>query len=123
MKSLGRNKITVWYALVDSETETYDSYGNLTGSPKLTYKTAVRTRMVYGARTGSISLTPHGLEENYNIQLMTDDMACPVTVGTIVWIGTTPMDGNGNPVPHTHVVGATIPTFNSITYRLIEVAR
>ena len=123
MKVLGRNKIDVWYALVEKETETYDSYGNLTGSPTLTYKSAVRTRMVWGARNGIISATPHGLEENYSIQLLTDDTACPVTVGTIIWIGTTPVDGDGNAVPHTHVVSAVIPTFNSITYRLTEVVR
>ena len=29
MRSLGRNKIDVWYALVDKETDTYDAYGNL----------------------------------------------------------------------------------------------
>lgn len=123
MKVLARNKITVYYALVDSETDTYDEYGNLTGSPKLTYKSAVRTRMVLGARTGVIALTAHGLEENYDLQLMTDDMSCPITAGTIIWIGTTPLDGNGNAVPHTHVVTATIPTLNSITIRLAEVAR
>ena len=123
MKVLGRNRIDVWYALVDKETDTYDAYGNLTGSPKLSYKTPVKTRMVYGARQGGISLTPHGLEENYTIQMMTDDMNCPVTVGTILWIGLTPTDSQGNAVPHTHVVGAVIPTFNSITYRLTEVVR
>lgn len=123
MKVLSRNCISVYYALVASETDTTDAYGNLTGSPKLTYQDAVRTRMVLGARQGFISSTPHGLEENYSIQLMTDDMSCPITVGTIVWIGVTPLDGNGDPVPHTHVVTATIPTLNSITIRLAEVAR
>lgn len=123
MKSLARNKITVYYALVDTETDTYDAYGNLTGSPRLTYQSPVRTRLVYGARTGSIISTPHGLEENYFIQLMSDDMACPITVGTILWLDKTPMDGSGNNVPHTHVVSAVIPTLNSITYRLTEVAQ
>ena len=123
MKILARNCITIYYALVDTETDTYDKYGNLTGSPTLTYQQPIRARMAFGARTGGISLTPHGLEENYDQRLMTDDMSCPITVGTIVWIGTQPLDGNGNAVPHTHVVAAVIPTFNSITYRLSEVAR
>ena len=123
MKVLGRNKINVWYALVDKETDTYDSYGNLTGSPTISYKTPVKTRMVWGARSGYISSTPHGLEENYFVRLMTDDTDCPVTVGTIVWLFCEPTDAQGDAVPHTHVVSAVIPTFNSISFHLTEVVR
>ena len=122
MKTLKRNHITVYYALVSTETDTYDEYGNLTGSPTISYGNPIRARMVWGARSGNISLTAHGLEENYIQTLMTDDTCCPMTTGSIVWIHKTPMDGNGNPVPHTHVVTAVIPTFNSITYRVQEVA-
>lgn len=121
MKILARNRIRIFYALVETETDTYDEYGNLTGSPSLTYGQPIPARMTYGARTGGIALTAHGLEDNYDIQLMTDDMTCPITKGTIVWLGVCPMDSNGNMVPHTHVVSATIPTLNSITIRLAEV--
>ena len=123
MKVLGRNKICVWYALASGETDTYDSYGNLTGSPKLSYLPPVHTKMVLGARQGFISSTAHGLEENYSIRLMTDDMNCPITVGTIVWLGVMPYDAQGEAVPYTHVVNAVVPTFNSISYRLSEVQR
>jgi hypothetical protein len=122
MKTLKRNHITIYYALAETETDTYDEYGNLTGSPHITYGDPIRTRMVWGARSGGISVTAHGLEENYSQVLMTDDTSCPMTIGSIVWIHKTPMDGQGNAVPHTHVVAAVVPTFNSITYRLQEVA-
>lgn len=123
MKVLSRNCKTIYYALVETDTDTYDEYGNLTGSPALTYGNPAPKRMACGARTGSISLTPHGLEENYDLRLMTDDTSCPITTGTIIWVDRTPMDGDGNSQPHTHVVTAVIPTFNSITYRLAEVAQ
>lgn len=123
MKILARNTIRIFYALVDMEEDTYDEYGNLTGSPHLTYKDPVPARMTYGARTGGIALTAHGLEDSYDLQLMTDDMSCPIGKGTIVWIGVCPMDGEGKMTPHTHVVTATIPTLNSITIRLAEVAQ
>lgn len=122
MKTLKRNHITVYYALASAETDTYDEYGNLTGCPQITYGDPVRARMVWGARSGNIALTAHGLEENYVQTLMTDDTSCPMTTGSIVWLHTTPLDGDGNPVPHTHVVSAVIPTFNSVTYRVTEVA-
>lgn len=123
MKVLKRNCITVYYALVDTETDTYDEYGNLTGSPTLTYQAPVRTRMAFGTRNGSIAITAHGLEENYQQTLLTDDLHCPITTGTILWIGTSPMNGNGEMVPHTHIVSAVIPSLNNIAYRLREVAQ
>lgn len=123
MKVLARNCISVYYALVDSESDTYDAYGNLTGCPKLTYKTPIRARMAFGVRNGGISLTPQGLSNSYEQTLITDDLSCPITDGTIIWIGVTPMDGNGNLVPHTHVVTGIFPSLNSISYRLKEVVR
>ena len=66
MKILARNTIRLYYALVDTEEDTYDEYGNLTGSPQITYKDPVPARMTYGARTGGIALTAHGLEDNYD---------------------------------------------------------
>ena len=123
MKVLARNCKTIYYALVQAETDTYDEYGNLTGSPRLTYSTPVKARMVLGRRTGSIALTPNGLEDNYEQRLMTDDMACPISTGTILWIDAAPTDANGNAVSHTHEVSAVIPTLNSITYRVEEVAK
>ena len=123
MKILARNRITLFYALVDSQEDVLDKYGNIAGTPKLTYKAPIRTRMSWSARHGDITLTAHGLEDNYDVQLMTDDMRCPIDKGTRIWLGKCPMDGNGEMQPHTHEVKAVIPTFNSITYRLTEVAQ
>lgn len=123
MKILARNRITLFYALVDSEEDVLDEYGNITGSPKLTYKAPIRTRMAFGARHGGINITAHGLENSYEQVLLTDDMSCPITDGTIIWIGKCPMDGNGNMTPHTHIVKGIIPSLNVIAYRIAEVAQ
>ena len=123
MKVLKRNCITVFYALVDSEEDTYDEYGNLTGSPKLTYKAPIRARMAFGTRNGGIEITAHGLENNYEQVLLTDDLSCPIADGTILWIGKCPMDGEGKMTPHTHIVKAIIPSLNNIAYRIAEVAQ
>ena len=123
MKTLRRNHITLFYALVDSMTDTVDDNGNLTGTPTLDFKSPVRTRMSWSARKGGIALTAHGLEDEYDVTLITDDMSCPIDKGTRIWIGKCPMDGNGQMTAHTHVVKAVIPTFKSITYRLTEVAQ
>lgn len=124
MKVLSRNCITVYYSLVLSETDTYDEYGNLTGSPQLTYSEPTPAKMAWGPRAGAgnISSTAHGLEENYVDDLTTDDTDCPMTVGTIVWLHTAPVDEQGNPVPHTHVVMDVTPSFNSIRYRVRQVS-
>lgn len=123
MKILARNRITVFYALIESQEDNLDKYGNITGSPKLNFGSPIRTRMSWSARQGDITLTAHGLEDNYDVQLITDDMSCPIDKGARIWIGKCPMNGNGVMQPHTHEVKAVIPTFNSITYRLTEVAQ
>ncbi len=123
MKVLNRNCITVYYSLVAAETDTYDEYGNLTGSPRLTYTPPTAARMAFGVRSGGISLTAHGLEENYQQTLLTDDLECPITTGTILWIGVSPVNGSGQANPHTHIVRGVFPSLNNIAYRLEEVAR
>lgn len=123
MKTLNRNCIWIYYALVAEEADTYDEYGNLTGCPELVYAAPMRAKMAFGTRQGGISLTAHGLEDNYQQRLITDDMSCPITTGTIIWIDAYPMDCDGHEVPHTHVVSAVVPSINSIAYLLTEVAR
>lgn len=120
MKILARNRITVFYALVESTEDTLDEYGNINGT-HINYMSPIRTRMAFGKRNGGISITAHGLENNYDSILLTDDLSCPITDGTIIWIGRCPMDGNGQMTPHTHVVSAVIPSLNNIAYRLTEV--
>lgn len=120
MKVLRRNCITVYYALVDTETDTYDEYGNLTGSPTLTYKQPVRARMAFGVRNGGIVSTPHGLENSYRQMLITDDLHCPITDGTILWVNACPMNSDGEMTPHTHIVSGVFPSLNNIVYRLEE---
>lgn len=123
MKVLKRNCITVFYALVDSEEDTLDEYGNITGSPHLTYKAPIRTRMAFGTRNGGITITAHGLENNYEQVLLTDDLSCPIAEGTLLWIGQCPMNGNGEMTSHTHIVRAIIPSLNNIAYRIEEVSQ
>lgn len=123
MKTLNRNHITVYYAQQTKVTNATDAYGHYTGEPTLTYDAPVAyDRFSYGPRKGTIALERFGLSELYVQPLVTDDMSCPVTVDTRLWIKAPATDGNGNILPHTHVVKAMIPTINSITYLCEEVS-
>ena len=121
MKILARNTIRLYYALVDTEEDTYDEYGNLTGSPHLTYKDPVPARMTYGARTGGIALTAHGLEDNYDLQLMTDDMSCPINENSVLFVDSSPSyDAGGNP-QYDYIVKKVAPSINSISIAIAKV--
>lgn len=122
MKTLKRNHMTVWYALPGATADQTDSYGNITGVTKTTYDTPVKyCRLSTRKRSGWINLERFGLSEGYRDSFVTDDMHCPITVDTHLWIGTPPTI-NGSAVPYTHVVEAVLPSLNVIQIIAKEVS-
>lgn len=113
MKTLKRNHITIYYAKPLGMTDTTDDYGNDTGEPELSYSAPIRyKRFSFGARQGVITLEPFGLSDGYLQPLVTDDMDCPITEATRIWIGKCPCKGDGT--DYTHVVEAVIPSINVV---------
>ena len=87
---LARNKKTVWYANPLGKTETIDANGFRTGQYKLNYSEPVKTAMNIRWDKGAVTLEPQGLAASGQRRLVTDDMACPITLGTILWIDAEP---------------------------------
>lgn len=123
MRTLKRNHITVFYALLTGETEAVDEFGNYTGETELTFTDPVCYRQFsYGPRRGVVTQEPFGLSNGYVQPLVTTDMHCPVKASTRLWIGKCPYDADGGLQPHTHVVEAVIPSINSIRVLCKEVS-
>lgn len=119
MKTLQRNHAVIYYALPTGKTEKTDSFGNLTGVPEVAYGTPRRYRRLSAQkRKGSIKAERFGLSEDYVDTFVTDDMDCPITVDTRLWVGTCP----ANNQPYTHVVQAIIPSLNVIQIVAKEVS-
>lgn len=90
MHTLARNKKPVWYALLQGKTELKDLHGFRTGQYKLNYAEPVLTRMNIRWDNGPVVLEAQGLAASGKRRMVTDDMNCPITLGTILWINAEP---------------------------------
>lgn len=123
MKTLLRDRKIVYYANPDTVADQTDSFGNITGVPKITYGTPTKYERLSAANpSGLIKLEQFGLSTNYGTTFVTADMNCPIKEDTHLWINTLPYDGNGNLLPHDHVVKRVWKTINAIRVEVEEVS-
>lgn len=130
MKALARNKQSLWYAIpTGTLTDVTDENSLYTGEQTVAYATPVNVAMNISPATGRAVLEWFGIATNYDKVLVTDDMGCPITEDTILWIGidpttTTVNNGVSTTVnnPHNHVVNRVAKSLNSIVYGVTEVS-
>ena len=125
MKALARNKQTLYYALPTTYTDVTDENGFYTGEQTITYATPVKAEMNISPANGRTALEWFGISTNFTHVLVTDDMACPITESTILWIGKEPtvtVNGVTKTTPHNHVVSRIAKSLNSIVYGVTEVS-
>lgn len=125
MRSLVRNKQKIYYALQTGENPIRDEYGNLTGEYELSYTAPTEYRINVSAARGTSDLEQFGINENYSKTMVTNDMTCPITETTRLWVGISPtatVDDAEVTQPHNYVVTAVARSINSITYAIREVS-
>ena len=115
MKTLNRNKQTIYYALFQEDAAHYDGNGFYSGEFASGYSEAVKARMNVSPARGEATLDQFGINEQYDKALVTDDLNCPITETTILWIGVPPTE------PHNYVVVRVAKSLNSITYAVRKV--
>lgn len=115
MRSVQRNKQTIWYALRLDSTEVVDEYGNATGEFVEQYSIPMKLKINIGVPKGQIDLERFGLNDDYTRVLATTDMDCPIAVDTILWVGIEPT------LPHNFVVKKILPSLNQLLIGIQEV--
>lgn len=121
MRCMDINKRSLWYALYAGKTEVIDSHGNRTGQYKESYSAPVNVQMNISAARGTTGVEPFGISSDYSRTIVTNDVDCPMTEGTILWIGRNPTDSQQHSVPHNYVVTMVARSINSVTYGIKEV--
>lgn len=115
MRTLNRNKRTIYYALRTGEVENIDEYGNETGETTPVYDPPVELKCNISAATGADAVQAFGSFTNYSRTMCVSDPACPIDEDSIVWFGVPHTD------PHNYLVVRKADSKNGILYALREV--
>jgi hypothetical protein len=115
MRSLNRNKRSVYYALYTGEETNHDEYRNETSESTPTYGDPVALACNVSAATGAEAVHAFGSFTGYSRTMCVADSNCPINENSVVWFGREPSE------PHNYVVVRKADSKNGILYALQEV--
>ena len=113
MRDLQRNKQTVWYSLRNVTVDA-DEWGNTVDIKD--YGKPVKMQLSVSANKGSISAQAFGADLNYDREMSTHDMRCPIDEYTRLWL-----DGRNIADTHNYEVVAVSRSLNCIRYAIRRV--
>ena len=114
MRTLNRNKRTLYYKLYLGEVENTDG-GNLTGESTPAYGQLTELRCNVSASVGADAISAFGGFTNYTRTIAVSDISCPMDEDSIVWFGV-PTSQSYN-----YIVTKRADSKNGILYALLEV--
>lgn len=114
MRTLNRNKRTLYYKLYLGEVENTDG-GNFTGESTPAYGDLTELRCNVSASVGADAVSAFGGFTNYTRTVAVADINCPMDEESIVWFG------QSTDQPHNYIVTKRADSKNGILYALLEV--
>ena len=115
MRSLNRNKRSLYYALRVDERPNMDEYGNETGESTPIYGDVTELRCNVSSASGEDVVQAFGSFTNYTRSVCVSDVNCPIAEDSIVWFGVSPTE------PNNYIVTKKADSKNGILYALKEV--
>lgn len=119
MLCLNRNKQAVWYSLYKGVTDVVDSQGYKTGEKAKTYDAPVKIMVNVSASRGSAITEGFGVNEDYDRTIVTNDVACPISETTRLWVDADPT--KTVPDPYDYKVVRVAKSINSVTIAISKV--
>lgn len=116
MRTLGRNKRLIHYALLTGEIVNVDEYGNETSETTPQYSDPTPLYCNVSAATGLDEVQAFGSFTDYARVMCVADTNCPIDEDSIVWFGVPTTD------PHNYIVVRKADSKNGLLYALREVA-
>ena len=115
MRSLNRNKRTIYYALRTGDEANLDEYGNETGETTPQYGDAVMLRCNVSAASGQEAVEAFGSFTGYSRTMYVADNTCSIGEDSVVWFGIEPSE------PYNYIVVRKADSKNGVLYALQEV--
>lgn len=117
MRTIQRNKQTVYYALYAGVTDVVDAEGNYTGEQTVRYGNTTEARMNVSGGRGQAEIELFGVDNPFTHTAVTDDLKTPFDTDTIWWFGVDPLG------PHNMRCTGVARTINQVVIALADVDR
>ena len=124
MRSLVRNKVTFYFAEYESNNETIDEYGNVTGQYEVVYGKPIKIQGNVSAAKGEMQNRQFGESESYDKVIVLDDINIQIDEYSVLWVDTLPSlneDGTTN-TPHDYIVRQVARSLNSVSIAISKVS-
>lgn len=117
MRDLRKNQSKIWYALRNVSVEK-DGWGNT--KDVTTYSPPQELKINVSANKGEASAQAFGADLQYDREMVTHDMSCPIDEYSRLWL-----DGRSAEETHNYEVAAVSKSLNCIRYaiRRVNVSR
>ena len=116
MRTLQRNKRTLYYALYMGITDEVDDEGNLTGEHPAQYGEVTKARMNVSGGRGQAEIELFGVDNPFTRTAVTDDLTTPFNTDTIFWFEADPLVN-----PHNYRCTGISRTINQVVIALAEI--
>lgn len=90
MKTMERNKRTIWYANYAGKEETLSESGKRTGQFHVQYSEPIELRANVSPAKGSSDNELFGITESYDRTIVTDKMDINLSESSVVWVDAKP---------------------------------
>jgi hypothetical protein len=115
VRTLNRNKRTIWYALYNGVTEVVDEDGNYTGEQEVSYGEPIQARMNVSGGRGQAEIELFGVDNPFTRTAVTDDLDTTFNTDTIFWFEADPLTD-----PHNYRCTGVARTINQVVIALAE---
>lgn len=117
MRDSEKNKVWIWYALRNVRAVA-DEWGNTNNVT--TYSAPLQFKISVSANKGEASAQAFGADLQYDREMITHDMSCPIDEYSHLWL-----DGRDGAETHNYEVAAVSKSLNCIRYavRRVNVSR
>ena len=117
MRDCVKNRRPIWYALRNVSTDK-DDWGNT--HDVTTYSEPTEMKISISANKGEASAQAFGADLQYDREMITHDMSCPIDEYSRLWL-----DGRSTKETHNYEVAAVSKSLNCVRYaiRRVNVSR
>lgn len=118
MRTLQRNRQTIYYALYQGDVDVVDSNGYKTGEKTSSYSAPVEAKMNVSGGRGTAAVETFGMENPFTRTAVTNDLDTAFDTTTIFWFGKTP---GVNVDDYNYICTGVVTTINGRVIALKEV--